>query len=105
MFSVISRTDARRNSQCLPPRALGSDTTDATCLSAQPDAAQGAERHAGKVFCDGTANGPLPKAGRGRMTPAAGASNRASRCLNIVAQCSGLSLHFMQAVLDDVTDR
>jgi len=70
MFSVISRADARRNSQCLPPRAVGSDTTDATCLSAQPDPAQRAEtRRAarGQGVCDGTANGPLPKAGRGRM--------------------------------------
>jgi hypothetical protein len=51
MFSVISRTDARRNSQSLPPRAVDADTTtDATCLSAQPDAAQGAEQHVDKVF-------------------------------------------------------
>jgi len=50
MFSVISRADARRNSQCLPPRAVGSDTTDATCLSAQPDPAQRAEQHVDKVF-------------------------------------------------------
>ena len=50
MFSVISRTDARRNSQSLPPRAIGADTTDATCLSAQPDVAQGAEQHVDKVF-------------------------------------------------------
>jgi hypothetical protein len=46
---VISRTDARRNSQCLPPRAVGSDTTDATCLSAHPDATQRAEQHVDKV--------------------------------------------------------
>src|SRR5947209_5552278 len=38
------------------------------------------------------------------MTPAAGAS-RASRCLDIVAQCRGLLLHFAQAMLDDVADR
>jgi len=67
MFSVISRTDARRNTQGFLPRAVGADTRDATCPSAQPDAAQGAEQH-----LDGTANGPLPKAGRGRMTPLAG---------------------------------
>ena len=50
MFSVISRADGRRNRQCLPPRTGGSDTTDATCLSAQPDAAQRAEQHVDKMF-------------------------------------------------------
>jgi flavin reductase (DIM6/NTAB) family NADH-FMN oxidoreductase RutF len=30
---------------------------------------------------------------------------RASRCLDIVAQCRGLSLHFVHAVLDHVADR
>ena len=50
MFSVISRADGRRNRQCLPPRAVGADTTDATCLSAQPDVAQGAEQHVDEVF-------------------------------------------------------
>ena len=44
MFSVIGRMDARWNSQSLLPRAVGEDTTDATCLSGQPDAAQGAEQ-------------------------------------------------------------
>src|SRR5436309_2337338 len=39
---------------------------------------------------------------RGRMTPAAGA---ASRRLDIVTQCRGLFLHFLQAMLDDVADR
>src|SRR5262249_32218820 len=34
MSSVVTRTDAQRNSQSLPPRAVGSDITDATCLSA-----------------------------------------------------------------------
>lgn len=50
MFSVISRTDARRNTQSFLPRAVGADTRDATCPSAQPDAAQGAEQHVDKVF-------------------------------------------------------
>jgi hypothetical protein len=49
MFSVISRTDARRDTQSfLPRRRRG--TSDATCPSAQPDAAQGAEQHVDKVF-------------------------------------------------------
>ena len=33
MSPVVSRTDAQRNSQSLPPRAVGSGITDATCLS------------------------------------------------------------------------
>jgi len=33
MSSVVTRTDAQRNSQSLPPRAVGSDITDATCFS------------------------------------------------------------------------
>jgi hypothetical protein len=61
MFFDISRTDVRWNSQCLPPRAVGSDTTDATCLSAHPDAAQRAEQHVDKVFAMGMPTVLFPK--------------------------------------------
>jgi len=45
--------------------------TARVCPSARPDAAQGAEQHVDKGVWDSTANGPVPKAGRGRMTPSA----------------------------------
>src|SRR5712671_6922809 len=40
-----------------------------------------------------------------RHGDARGRPDHLSRCLDIVAQCRGLLLHFAQAVLDDVADR
>src|SRR5262249_19758331 len=103
MFSVISRTDARRDTQSFLPRAVGAEQVMRLALADSPMRRKA--QSSTWTRCLRWHGERSSSQSRARPNDALSGASGASRCLDIVTQCRGLLLHFVQAVLDDVADR